>query len=667
MTDGPTPRATIGLGCADVAVIKGEAPRSRQFHDTYFDSQDGLSESRHVFLEGCHIPEMWQDQTMSVVGELGFGTGLNFLAVWQAWKNDSHRPERLHFISVEGFPMDRAQMTDSLQTWPDLAPMAEQLCRSYPDPQPGFHRIAFENGRVSLTLLLGPVLPMLESLDAQVDAWFLDGFAPDRNPDMWHPDVLQQVARLCKPNTRMSTFTVAGQVRRDLESVGFRVEKRPGWGRKREVLAGKYAQPSAESVQEPWYRLPAGEAKESKDVVIIGSGIAGAVAAHAFNGRGCKTKVLDSASQIAGGASATPSAVLMPRLTAGHSIDGQFYALAWRACLALIESLEADGYDLDHHACGSLRLAQDQAELERQNAIAENGLLPDSMLLSLGATEASEIAGLTIGHGGLFFPQGGTLSPQHLCKALLKDSHVILNQRCAQLHKHGDRWHVLDEQGQRVVDADLVILANSLSATNFSQANWLPTKGRLGQISRIQPSQESKPLSCVIAGEGYITPPRSGRNIVGATFDHVSGESLARGTPPPSAEADERNLSGVHRLASVFANELILDSAESWTGVRCTTPDHLPLVGVLPDYDAYNADFAELRHGHRWSQYPNARYHSGLGILTGLGAHGVIAAPLAAEHLVSQMLGEPSPLPRAIANGLHPARFIVRDLKRRRS
>lgn len=658
------------LGTADLEMNTGAAPRSRRFNDTYFDKNDGLSESRHVFLDGCDMTQMWRNRATFVIGETGFGTGLNFLAAWQLWADARQKYERLHFISVEGFPLTPDQLREVSSSWPELKPLAGQLSAAYPDPQPGFHRMEFDGGRVVLTLLLGPVAPMLEQLDAAVDAWFLDGFAPDRNPEMWSPDVLQQVARLSRLGARLATFTVAGQVRRTLEEVGFRLEKRPGFGKKREVLSGVFKGPTRHPLQEPWYRPPANSPGQRCDVAIIGSGLAGAAAAHTFGKRGHKITVIEAGPQIASGASATPAAVLMPRLTADLSIDGQFYALAWRACLALLRDVEAAGFDIGRDPCGSLRLAESAAEAQRQAAIMETGLLPGSLASPLNATEAATVAGLPLTlpltHGGLFFPHGGTVSPQRLCAALLKDARVILNRPCTQLIRQDDKWSIQDGAGE-FASADIVVLANGLVSTTFQQARWLPVTARLGQVTRVAATDASKALRCVFAGEGYVTPPEAGHHIIGATFDHISDTALSAGVPAPTAEADHRNLTLVQDLAPGLLENSKVRESGSWTGVRCTTPDHLPIAGALPDYDAYLDDFAELRHGHRWSQYPDARYHPGLGILTGLGAHGVITAPLAAELLASQLLGEPSPLPRAVANGLHPGRFIVRDLKRRRS
>lgn len=653
------------IGRADLEGQGSGTLRSRAFGDVYFDPIDGLGESRHVFLGGCDIPNDWRDRERYTVGELGFGSGLNILAAWNAWKEDPHRPRQLHIVSVEGFPLTCMELQGALGSWPELAPQASQLTRAYPDPQPGYHRLSFEGGRVKLTLLLGPALAMLQSLDATIDAWFLDGFAPDRNPEMWQPEIFREVARLSQQGAQLATFTVAGQVRRDLEDAGFTIEKRPGWGRKRETLAGCYTNTTPLAPrQDPWYRPPVALTQTAGDVLVIGSGLAGAATAHAFSKRGYSVKVIEKGESIAPGASSTPAAVLMPRLTADHSTDGLFYATAWQHCLALLQDLETAGHDLNRNTCGSLKVAADDREAARHQRIIETGLVANQLIRRLNKQDTSAQAGVPLTSGGLFFPQGGMLSPTRLCWALLDQAYLIFNRVCAKLERTGTRWVALDEAGKHISDADIVVLANGFGTTHFAQAEWLPLDIRLGQVTSLPSQTAGAALKCVVAGEGYITPAQDDRHIVGSTFDHVSPDVLVSGTLNPTPEADTRNLT----LMSQWFPHLLgrrVDSTRSWTGVRCTTPDHLPVAGAIPDYEAYKRDFADLRHGHRWSKYPDAKYHSGLGILTGLGAHGVIAAPLAAELLASQLLGEPGPLPREVANGLHPGRFIVRNLKRR--
>ncbi|MDG2242772.1 MAG: bifunctional tRNA (5-methylaminomethyl-2-thiouridine)(34)-methyltransferase MnmD/FAD-dependent 5-carboxymethylaminomethyl-2-thiouridine(34) oxidoreductase MnmC [Rhodospirillaceae bacterium] len=662
-----TPERAIGE--AQIEILANGTPRSIQFEDTYYDARDGLGESRHVFLKGCDLPKAWAGHDTYTIGETGFGTGLNFLSAWQAWLTSHNRPTRLNYVSVEGFPLDAGKLNDVLRPWPELDPIAKQLIESYPIPQPGYHRRFFENGQISLTLLFGQALPILTTLDARVDAWFLDGFAPDRNPDMWHPDLFQEIARLSTPDAKLATFTVAGQVRRDLEKAGFNLQKRSGLGNKRHVLAGRYSaspiHPPPEPPTEPWYRLKKPPIAQHKTAVVIGSGLAGAFTAHALKRRGCAVTVIERNPNVAEETSATPAAVFMPRLTAGASLDGGVYAHAWSHLLYELQDLVTKGHDFGLHQCGALLPALTPDEKRRQTTISASGVLPKQFLQMLSAGDASARAGHSLEQGGLYFPDAGFLSAPRLCEALLDSVSVLFNQRADRLDCEGAQWIVNDNNNTKIANADFVVIAGGLDSAAFEQTAWLPLTARRGQITQVPSTPTSQTLKCVIGGEGYITPARDGLHAMGATFDHVrEGEHAA--ALKPDSKSDQRNLELVNTVVPGLF-ERVISSGESWVGLRCTTNDHLPIIGPLPDHDSYIQDFSELRHGHRWSEYPDARYHNGLYVMTGLGAHGTVIAPLAAEVIASQIFGDPSLLPRSLSQALHPGRFIARDLKRGRA
>ena len=201
-------------------------PVAQEFDDVYFSKDGGLDESKAVFLQGSHLPEAWQDTDVFVIGELGFGSGLNFLAAWDLWNISSKSGQCLHFLSVEAFPLSKAQLTRTLEKFPSLKPLADQLIAQWPARVKGVHRLHF--GAVTLTLFHGEIEPVLSSMDARINAWFLDGFSPAKNPDMWSDVVFAHMARLSAPSASVATFTVAGDVRRGLSAAGFAVEKKTG-------------------------------------------------------------------------------------------------------------------------------------------------------------------------------------------------------------------------------------------------------------------------------------------------------------------------------------------------------------------------------------------------------------------------------------------------------
>jgi tRNA 5-methylaminomethyl-2-thiouridine biosynthesis bifunctional protein len=622
------------------------------FDDIYFSRAGGLEEARHVFLQGCGLPQAWTPAPTFAVGELGFGTGLNFLATWELWRRTRTPGARLHYVAVEGYPLTPRELEECLAAWPELQTLAQRLIRTYPEPQPGFHRL-FLGDDVFVTLLFGDVATTLTQLEARVDAWFLDGFAPDKNPAMWRAEVFAQLARLSHRDTHLATYSVAGDVRRGLDAAGFDMTKTPGFGAKREMLRGRFRGTPQKSLLQPWFaRAPH---LDTGHAVIIGGGIAGTSIARALARRGWRSTIIDRNAALANEASGNPSAVLMPRLTAARNLDGRFYAAGWRFALQNL-----DGFTYDR--CGLLQLATDDAEARRQGEIAAHGALPESLLTRVDAADASDIAGVKVARSALHFPQGGWLSPRSFCAAQSQGSDVILNTAVGALHHDGGTWAVMDESGAPIVRGDVVILANAVGAGSFPITSWMPLQVRRGQITLAPPTSVSRNLRTVLTYGGYITPVNGGLHSIGATFDWVDDATA----PPEVVHEDHaRNLADLARVLPEMMRDLATQALLGRAGLRCTTLDHLPMAGPLPNAPAYQRDFAELRHGHPWARYPEADYQPGLYTLTGLGARGLVSAPLAAEVIASHICGEPWPVERDLVTALHPGRFLVRDLKRR--
>lgn len=225
-------------------------PVSREFGDVYFSNESGLDETRHVFLQGNDIPQRFYHHPRSffMVAETGFGTGLNFLTLWQSWRQFSQHStntttlRNLHFISFEKHPLQLADIVAAHQSWPELAEYAILLQQQWPLPLAGCHRLQFDQGRITLDLWFGDVNQQLPKLDRSfkqsIDAWFLDGFAPSKNPDMWSEALFKQIVSFTRFQGTFATYTAAGFVRRGLQQAGFEVIRRKGFGPKREMLAG---------------------------------------------------------------------------------------------------------------------------------------------------------------------------------------------------------------------------------------------------------------------------------------------------------------------------------------------------------------------------------------------------------------------------------------------
>ena len=206
-------------------------PVSTRFDDPYFSLQDGLAEARHVFLAGNRLPARFAPGFH--IGELGFGTGLNLLAAWAAWEG-AGQSGPLRFTSFEAFPMAPEDALRALSAFPETAPFAEDTADLLADPARPLIRADIE-----MRLIVGDARDTLPAWGGRADAWFLDGFAPAKNPELWGADLLAEVARHTAPGGSFATYTAAGDVRRALVAAGFDVTRQPGYGRKRHMTTGR--------------------------------------------------------------------------------------------------------------------------------------------------------------------------------------------------------------------------------------------------------------------------------------------------------------------------------------------------------------------------------------------------------------------------------------------
>ena len=635
-------------------------PLSRQFGDVYFSRASGLEETRHVFLRHNRIAERCAalaDDGRLVIGETGFGTGLNFLCAWQAFAEHAPAGARLHFVSVEKYPLDGEDLRRALALWPELAVFSTPLLEQYAGIQPGFQRLLFDGGRVLLTLLVGDALECLPQLDAQVDAWFLDGFAPAKNPQMWTPELFTQLARLSAPGASLATFTCAGTVRRGLIEAGFRMEKVKGFGHKREMLAGLYeGQPAAAG--KPWFARPPRPAE--RRALIIGAGLAGCASAASLAARGWQVTLLERHGEVAEEGSGNPQGVLYLKLSAHGTPLSRLLLAGFGYTRRLLERLER-GVDWD--ACGVLQLAFDAKEAERQAQLA--AAFPPGLLQPLTQAEAEQRAGIALPSGGLFYPEAGWAHPPALCRLLARHPNIRLltHREALSIRRADGEWQALGADDGLLAAAPILVLANATDAAAFAPTHHLPLKRIRGQITRVPATPASRALRTVLCAEGYVAPPRGDEHTVGASFDlHNRQQGV-------TTEEHIGNLNRLREISADLAERLETDrldpaSLHGRAAYRCTSPDYLPLVGPLADPLAFAERYAVLARDAR--QVPDAPcpWLDGLYVNLAHGSRGVVTAPLCGELLAAWLENEPLPLPLAVAEACHPNRFPLRQLVR---
>ncbi|XTZ39608.1 bifunctional tRNA (5-methylaminomethyl-2-thiouridine)(34)-methyltransferase MnmD/FAD-dependent 5-carboxymethylaminomethyl-2-thiouridine(34) oxidoreductase MnmC [Salmonella enterica] len=641
-------------------------PVSRDFDDVYFSNDNGLEETRYVFLAGNQLEQRFpaHPRPLFVVAESGFGTGLNFLTLWQAFStfrtaHPNATLERLHFISFEKFPLTADDLHKTHAHWPELAPWAQQLQAQWPLPFAGCHRLLFEGGRVTLDLWFGDINLLTDKLDdslnQQVDAWFLDGFSPAKNPDMWTPTLFQAMARLASPGCTLATFTSAGFVRRGLQEAGFTVQKRKGFGRKREMLTGVMEQALTPAPRTPWF---ARSGTSKREVALVGGGVASALLALALLRRGWQVTLYCADQAPAQGASGNRQGALYPLLNPHDPALAHFFPAAFTFARRLYDALPIA---FDHDWCGVTQLGWDeksQRKIEQMLTLD----LPEAIAQRLDAQHAETVTGVETHCGGVTYPAGGWLCPAELTTAAIalavkQGLTLHYGYHLQQLTQQHAGWQLLFATGEIRLHAT-VVLANGHHINHFSQTAKLPVYPVAGQVSHIPATPKLVKLRQVLCYDGYLTPqnPHTQQHCIGASYHRGQEEAAYR-------EADQQQ--NRQRLLDCFpaaswAKEVDISAGDARCGVRCATRDHLPMVGNVPNFDATLTAYSGLAENS--ANAVNAPIYDGLYMLGALGSRGLCSAPLAAEILASQMSNEPIPLDADTLAALNPNRLWVRKL-----
>ncbi len=662
---------------------KGQ-PLSDAFNDVYFSRASGIEETRYVFLQHNGLPERWQDwqQPMFTIGETGFGTGLNFLTVADSWLQQvDDVSARLHFVSAEKFPLSKSDLEKALALWPELSSLASELIEQYPPPVAGIHRLYLANQRIVLTLLYGDAGEMFASLkgtdrplfrragNPRINAWFLDGFAPAKNPEMWSDELFQAIADLSGPGTTFSTFTAAGIVRRGLQAVGFGVEKVQGFGHKRDMLCGQMEEPICEPTTEkdwlpatynakhqpPWYLAP--QINRPQSALVLGGGIAGCATARALAERGIPVTLIEQHKELAQEGSGNPQGIIYPKLSNKHSPLAQF------GLMALLHASRYHQQFLNNGGsrCGVLVLPETDQDRQTFQEIATQ--FPPQLVQLVKGTALSDVAGIDLSaEVGLFFPQLGWINPPDACESLAQ--HPLIERRTAHIERliyEDGCWRALDNADNPEAEAPVTIIATAYHSNLFEQTCHLPLKQIRGQISCLPATTDSNNLKTVICGEGYLAPANNGIHTLGATYNigETSRELRAEDHQTNLQQLAKTDATAAALFASVHPEQLAGRAA-----FRCTTPDYLPIAGPAPKFEEYLESYSLLRKNAR-SHIPVAGpAWPGLYLNCGHGSRGMSYAPLCAELIASEICGEVPPLSLPLRQAVHPGRFIIRDLKR---
>ena len=549
------PRA---LSPASLAFRDG-TPYSAAYGDVYHSAAGGPAQARHVFLGGNSLPRRWAGRSRFVILETGFGFGLNFLATWQAWRRDPQRCARLHYVAIEKHPFMLPEL-QVLHGKYEFQAEAAELHARWPVLVPGAHRLELDGGRVVLTLFFGDVA-IARDLRLAADAFYLDGFAPAKNPDMWSPQLLRALSRLAAAGATAATWSVASTVRHALEATGFAIEKRSGFGEKKEMLVATNVRKS-ESPSTP-----------IRKAAVIGAGLAGAAVCERLCARGWEVELYERHGTPAQEASGNHAGAFHPIVTPDDSV----FARLTRAGFLMSLSHWKDFSGIRWDPCGVLQLARDMKEEASQRASIVALALPPQYAQYVTREEASAHAGVPVTAPGLWFPQAGWIRPPSLVNALL--------EACGPKLKRSFSTEI-----SKLPEAPVVILANSSEAPKLHSLPHLRLRKVRGQVTHVPASEIDAPRVVVLRG-GMVLPPVEGVCVVGASYD-IDDEDAA-----PRAVSDAGNLERLEKILGARAQ--ISSKLQGRVAFRSVTADRLPVAGKIGE-GIYGA-FAYGSRGLIWA------------------------------------------------------------------
>ena len=634
----------------------GGSPYNPRFGDRYRSELGGLTQARDVFLYGCGLPAAWAHQPQWTILETGFGLALNFLLTWQAWKADPLRPRVLNFVSLEAYPASAADVLRAASAHPELQALAEQLQRQLWGLLPGLHRLVFEGGRVLLTLCIGDAKAMLRQQSFKADSVYLDGFSPERNPDLWDLAACKAIVRCCRRGTRIATWTVARSVRDALTQCGFTVEKCPGSPPKRDRLEGEF-----NPGWEPKKSQTASPRMASARCVVVGAGLAGAAVAASLARRGWQVTVLDAAAEPANGASSLPAGVLAAHVSPDDSLLSRLSRSGVRATLQQADALLIAGSDWN--PAGVLERA-----LERPRALpaAWLGESSDAARDWVHPASPAQLADCQLPalENALWHARGGWIRPSSLVKGWLgmPGVHWLGMATAKRLVRIDGVWQVLDASDRELARGELVVLAAGhasadLAASADPRNLQHSIRGRVLALQAIRGQVTWGPLpgygpthwpAFPVNGHGSLIAglPLPGGEpgqlawLTGSTYERDSANTEIRPAD------DQYNLDRLGTLlpeAATAVAEAKL-AASAWAGVRCATPGRLPALGPLGSGGVQGAD--DLK---------------GVWVCSGLGSRGLTFAALCGEVLAARLHGEPLPITQKLADALLPAFIAIKE------
>ena len=562
-----------------------------------------IDECEHVFIDGNNLKNRFRDLSPNSnfsIGEIGFGIGLNFLITCKAWLKYTEHNQVLEFYSFDKYIFALEDFNEFISSSSELKEYSEQLIKYYPKNIKGIQKISLFDGRISLNLVIGDISDTQEYIKSMtyIDAWFLDGFSPSKNPDLWSKELINSIGNTSYESSTISTYTSSGLVKRNLIDSGFAVRRTKGFAGKRHMLKGDAL--SKVSSKQGY----------SKKVAVIGSGITGCILSYLLAQKGIEVDLYEQSDSICAGASSHELLVTYPRLSAHDSAYGRFNLLSYVYATNFYENLKTQSWK----KTGVLILNHDEDTARRQKALLERRS-DGKIYRHLNYAEASELSGIEVKYDGLHFKDAGYVLPNELCGFLTGSEkiNVFTNSKIENLSGDGMKttFTIRDEH----FEYDDVCLCTGSDSSELMNIDGFSTKR--GQVSHLESIGKISRINLPICAKGYISPEVSNLHIVGSSYSDHKHTDLTQ----------EEHLSNLKKLQIILDEDVKVKSGK--VGLRAISKDHMPMVGKK------DGIFLNTCHGSRAS----------------------VSAPICAEIISNLITEDAPPLQSRELKALCPLRF----------
>ncbi len=582
--------------------LKNNTLFSEEFDDFYSSAKGAVAECNHVFIKGNNLNKRFEnlgENSKFYIGEIGFGIGINFLTTCKSWLNNTKQNQVLEFYSFDKYLFRLSDFKKLDVSCPDLSEYISELERNYPRNIQGAQKILLFDGRIILNLIIGEIDNTQEyiKLMDKVDAWYLDGFSPSKNPDLWSIKLFECIHKSCHENTTFSTYTSSGLVKNNLSESGFNHSRATGFSDKRHMLKGTVDTQLKKNTS-------------NTKVAVIGSGIAGCVLSYTLAKKGIEVDLYEKSDNICSGASSHELLVTYPRLSAHDTAFGSFTLHSYIFATNFYKRLKTDAWK----KTGVIILNHDAATEKRQSSLLEKRA-DGEIYRYIDPDEASEISGIDIKLNGLIYEDAGYILPEEMCKFLIESPkiNIFTSSDIKNIKKNGEIFNL--NIGKKKFEYKNVCVCAGSETANIIDINGISVKR--GQVTHVESLDSVSRIKLPICAKGYISPRVNNIHLVGSSYSDSEDTDLS----------EEEHLYNLNNLKLIIDEEMNVITGQ--TGHRAVSKDHMPIVGKK------DGMYINTCHGSRAS----------------------VTAPISAEIIASMIIKEAPPLMGRELKSLSPERF----------